>query len=237
MIDARGLAKSFDDHVVLRGMDLHVVSGKCLALVGPNGAGKTTLLRILATLSKPTAGSVRIAGIDLADGAAEIRQKIGFLSHQPLLYGDLSAQENLRFYGRMYDVANLHERISSMLRQVGLERNRHDLVRTFSRGMKQRLAIARALLHDPPVLLLDEPYTGLDQQATGILDAVLRDVGPSSRAALLTTHDLEHGLSVSHRVAVLVNGKIAYEMDEGERDPDRFRQEYEKQTTGDGVAG
>jgi len=237
MINVRGLVKSFDDHLVLQGVDLDVGRGECVALVGPNGAGKTTLLRILATLSKPTAGNVRLVGIDLANSATEARRHIGFLSHQPLLYDDLSCEENLRFYGRMYDVVDLHERILLLLHQVGLARSRHDLVRTFSRGMKQRLAIARTFLHDPPVLLLDEPYTGLDRQAADMLDAVLRDVGLSSRTVLLTTHSLERGLSVSRRVVLLVRGKIVYEMGEKDWDLDRFQQEYEKQTAGDGGVG
>jgi ABC-type multidrug transport system ATPase subunit len=134
----------------------------------------------------------------------------------------------------MYDVTDLSERISFMLHQVGLTRYRHDLVRTFSRGMKQRLAIARAFLHDPPVLLLDEPYTGLDQQAAEMLDAVLREVGLGSRTVLLTTHNLERGLSVSHRVAFLVRGQITCEMGGQDGDLDKLRQAYKRQTASDG---
>jgi heme exporter protein A len=225
-VRVRGLVKSFGDHVVLRGVDLDVEKGECLALVGPNGAGKTTLLRILATLSRSTAGEVSIAGTDLEEGAIPIRRQIGFLSHEPLLYGDLSAEENLCFYGRMYDVAGLEERISTMLQQVGLERFRSDLVRTFSRGMKQRLAIARALLHDPPVLLLDEPYTGLDRRAAVMLDVVLQNAGQSSRTILLTTHNLERGLSMCRRAALLVKGEIAHQMDDRDWDLDRFQEVY-----------
>jgi len=234
MIQVRKLVKSFGDHLVLREVDLDVAQGECLALVGPNGAGKTTLLRILAALTKPSAGSVRLAGFDLADGAKEIRQRVGFLSHQPLLYGDLSGEENLRFYGRMYDVVRLEERVADLLRQVGLEPRRHDMVRTYSRGMGQRLAIARALLHDPPVLLLDEPYTGLDLQAAGMLDTVLREVSTGSRTVLLTTHNLEQGLIGSHRAAILVNGEITYQMSEKDRDLDTFRKEYERQAASSG---
>jgi len=243
-IRVRGLVKSFGDHVVLRGVDLDIREGECLALVGPNGAGKTTLLRILSTLSRPTGGEVRIAGADLEDGAIPIRRQIGFLSHEPLLYGDLSAEENLRFYGRMYDVADLGERISFMLQQVGLERSRYDLVRTFSRGMKQRLSIARALLHDPPVLMLDEPYTGLDRRAAMMLDAVLQDTGlqnaglqnagQSSRTVLLTTHNLERGLGMCRRVALLVKGEIVHEMDDRDWDLDRFQEVYEQRVALDG---
>lgn len=249
MIEVHKLVKSFGGHLALQGVDLDVAEGECLALVGPNGAGKTTLLRILAALSKPSGGSVRLAGFDLADGAKEIRRRVGFLSHQPLLYGDLSGEENLRFYGHMYDVPKLEERVAAMLRQVGLEPRRHDLVRTYSRGMRQRLAIARALLHGPQVLLLDEPYTGLDLQAAEMLEAILREVGVGSRTVLLTTHNLEQGLRGSHRAAILVNGKVTYQMRrtrtgavrrtvrEKDRDLDRFREEYERQAVRGGGRG
>ena len=236
MIQARNLTKSFGGRLVLKGIDLDVTEGECLALVGPNGAGKTTLLRILATLCRPNDGSIRVAGSDLVDGAKEIRRQIGFLSHQPLLYGDLSAEENLRFYGRMYSVSGLAERISALLEQVGLKSSRHALVRTFSRGMRQRLSIARALLHDPPVLLMDEPYTGLDQQAARMLDEVLQEAGAVTRTIVLTTHNLEHGWHISDRTAMLVRGQITYEMSKApdqqgqHEDLDQFRQEYERQT-------
>jgi heme exporter protein A len=231
MIRVRGLVKSFGDHLALRGVDLDVAKGESLALVGPNGAGKTTLLRILATLSKASAGEVWVSGRNL-DGAKEIRRLIGFLSHQPLLYDDLSGEENLHFYGRMYDVPDLAARSDAMLRQVGLEFSRRDPVRTYSRGMKQRLAIARALLHDPPVLLLDEPYTGLDGQAANMLDSVLHDAGAGSRTVILTTHNLERGLRAGRRVVILVKGSIVYEMDDEDRDLDRLRQAYEVQAAG-----
>jgi heme exporter protein A len=237
MIRVRGLVKRFGGHFALRGVDLDVGEGECLALVGPNGAGKTTLLRILATLSRPTQGSVAIDGLDLADESTAFRRQVGFLSHQPLLYGDLSGEQNLRFYGRMYDLPDVAKRVDSMLARVGLWRSRHSLVRTYSRGMKQRLAIARAFLHDPPVLLLDEPYTGLDRQAARMLDQVLGEVGIGSRTVLLTTHDLERGLSLSQRLAVLASGQIVFEMDEANRDPEVLRQAYESHTSDGGGAG
>jgi heme exporter protein A len=234
MIEARGLVKSFGHHLVLKGFDLDVAEGECLTVVGPNGAGKTTLLRVLAGLSKPTRGSVRIAGLDLADGAQEMRRRVGFLSHQPLLYADLSAEENLRFYGAMYDVANLEERITGLLEWVGLEHRRHDLVRTYSRGMRQRLSVARVMLHDPPLLLLDEPYTGLDLRAAEILDALLLRGGADSRTVVLTTHNLDQGLRLSQRALILVNGQVTYLMDERDWDQERFRREYQRQTAGSG---
>jgi heme exporter protein A len=235
MIRVRRLVKSFGDRVVLRGIDLDVAQGECLALVGPNGAGKTTLLRTLATLSRPNEGQIEIAGMSLPEQAEEIRRQIGFLSHQTLLYNDLTAGENLAFYGQMYGVQNARERIAAMLHQVDLAPNRHDLVRTFSRGMRQRLAIARALLHDPPVLLMDEPYTGLDQRAASALDRVLGSEG-AGRTVLLTTHDLAHGWRISDRVAMLVKGRIAYQAETSPGGPDsesgldQFRREYERRT-------
>ncbi|MBN1642652.1 MAG: heme ABC exporter ATP-binding protein CcmA [Anaerolineae bacterium] len=236
MIRIRGLVKRFGARYALRGVDLDVGAGECLSLLGPNGAGKTTLLRILATLSKPSQGSVQVDGLDLAHDADALRRRVGFLSHQPLLYADLSGEENLRFYGRMYDVPDLEGRLSALLAQVGLERHRGDLVRTYSRGMAQRLAIARAFLHDPPLLLLDEPYTGLDQQAAGMLDRVLSEVGIGARTVLMTTHDLERGLRASQRVVVLARGQVVYHMERGNWDVERLRKAYAGQMLDGGVA-
>jgi heme exporter protein A len=226
MIEIRGLTKSFGSKVALQGINIDIAEGEFLTLVGPNGAGKTTLLRILATLTRPTGGSVRVAGFDLVGQGAEVRRHIGLASHQTLLYDDLSAEENLRFYGRMYEVAELEERITALLQRVGLEHRRHDLVRTFSRGMQQRLAIARALLHDPAILLLDEPYTGLDQQAAEVLREVLVALVGRSRTVLMTTHNLERGLELCHRAAILVNGRIVYQAGQGDLDVASFREVY-----------
>ena len=173
MITVKKLVKRFGPKTVLRGLDFQVEAGEFVALLGPNGAGKTTFLRILASLSRPLTGTVQIAGYSLPGQAAAVRQRLGVVSHLPLLYGDLTAEENLRFYGRMYSVANLENRIQTVLDLVGLLNRRRDLVRTFSRGMQQRLAIGRAVLHDPEVMLFDEPHTGLDQDACNMLDSVL----------------------------------------------------------------
>jgi heme exporter protein A len=228
MIEVRGLVKSFGSKVALEGVDLDVAEGEFLTLVGPNGAGKTTLIRILATLTRPTGGSVRVAGYDLAGQGAEIRRRIGLASHQTLLYGDLSAEENLRFYGRMYEVPDLEERITTLLQRVDLDRRRHDLVRTFSRGMQQRLSLARALLHDPAILLLDEPYTGLDQQAVEVLREVLVALVGRSRTVLMTTHNLERGLELCDRAAILVNGRIVHQADKCDLDIASFREAYRR---------
>jgi len=225
-VEVRGLVKSFGGKVALDGVDLDVGEGEFLTLVGPNGAGKTTLIRILATLTRPTRGSVRVAGYDLAREGAEARRHIGLASHQTLLYGDLSAEENLRFYGRMYEVPELEERITALLQRVGLDHRRHDPVRTFSRGMQQRLSIARALLHDPAILLLDEPYTGLDQQAAEVLREVLAALLGRARTVLMTTHNLERGLELCDRAAILVNGRIVHQADKSDLDVASFREAY-----------
>ena len=226
MIETRSLRKSFGLRPVLRGVDLEVAPGECLALLGPNGAGKTTLLRILATLTKPTAGLVRVAGLPLPAAAGEVRRRLGVVAHHTLLYSDLSAFENLQFYARLYALADAGPRIAAVLEQVGLAGRRHDLVRTFSRGMQQRLAIARALLHNPEVLMFDEPYTGLDPQAGEMLDQVLVAARRTGRTTLLTTHDLSRALALADRVAILARGAIVFSAACRDLDPRAFGETY-----------
>lgn len=213
-IQVRKLAKSFGHQVALHGVDLSVAEGEFLALFGPNGAGKTTLIRVVASLTRPTAGTVHVRGEDLNKAATSLRRHIGLISHNPLLYGDLTPDENLRFFARMYDLPHAAARIDAVLRQVGLAARRRDPVRTFSRGMVQRLAIARAILHDPTIMLLDEPYTGLDLQAADMLRAVLQELAASNRTVILTTHNLEQGLEMCDRAAILNRGRITWD---GER--------------------
>jgi heme exporter protein A len=209
MIDVRKLFKRFGLKTVLRGLDFHVEPGEFVALLGPNGAGKTTFLRVLSSLSRPSLGHVSIAGHTLPDHAAEVRRRLGVVSHLPLLYADLTADENLRFYGRMYALPNLDARVSEVLEMVGLSNRRRDLVRTFSRGMQQRLAIGRAVMHDPEVILFDEPYTGLDQDASTMLDEVLKSVAGLGRTVVMTSHDLARAEDLASRFDVLSRGVIA----------------------------
>jgi heme exporter protein A len=208
MIEVHRLIKRFGQKMVLRSLEFAVDTGEFVALLGPNGAGKTTFLRILASLSRPTLGEVRIAGHLLPHEAAAVRRQLGVVSHLPLLYGDLTADENLRFYGRMYGVQNLDRRITAVLGLVGLENRRRDLVRTFSRGMQQRLTIGRAILHEPSVLLLDEPHTGLDQDACEMLDGVLRQVAAQGHTIVMTSHDLARAAGLATRFDVLTRGSI-----------------------------
>jgi heme exporter protein A len=209
MISVKKLIKRFGMKAVLRGLDFEVQPGEFVALLGPNGAGKTTFLRILASLSRPTLGIVKVAGYDLPNEAAAVRARLGVVSHLPLLYGDLTADENLRFYGRMYNIPNVESRISEVLDMVGLTNRRRDLVRTYSRGMQQRLAIGRAVLHDPEVVLFDEPYTGLDQDASSMLDEVLKTVAAKGRTVVMTSHDLVRAEELATRFDILTRGVIA----------------------------
>lgn len=209
MIQVQQLIKRFGPKTVLNKLSLELKDGEFVGLIGPNGAGKTTLLRILCSLSKPTLGVVSVAGFNLPGQSANVRQRLGVVSHLPLLYGDLTAAENLNFYGRMYCVRDLARRVEQVLELVGLSNRSADLVRTFSRGMQQRLAIGRAVLHDPDVLLLDEPHTGLDQDACDMLDRVLRDVAVQGRTVLMTSHDFVRVQNLATRFDVLARGTIA----------------------------
>ncbi len=232
MIAARHLVKRFGPKTVLRGLDFAVEPGEFVALLGPNGAGKTTFLRILSSLSRQSLGEVQIAGYALPHQAAAVRRRLGVVSHLPLLYGDLSAEENLRFFGRMYGVDGLDARIGAVLDTVGLAERRRDLVRTFSRGMQQRLAIARAVLHDPEVLLLDEPHTGLDQDACDMLDRVLREVAGRGRTVVMTSHDLSRVADLASRFDVLTRGRIQATIHQAELPQDGLLAFYRRSLEG-----
>ncbi len=228
MVRANKLVKSFGNRPVLRGLDLELRQGDFVTLLGPNGAGKTTLLRILATLARPTSGTVELAGIPLNEAKSSIRGLLGVISHQTFLYEDLNAYENLRFYGKLYEVPNLTARVEEVLKKVGLEKRAIDRVRTYSRGMQQRLSIARAILHNPPILLLDEPDTGLDRQAADMLGDLIRDlaIDGQSRTVLMTTHNLERGLAMSDRILILAGGRLAAERSSNSLAPEQLQDFY-----------
>jgi heme exporter protein A len=227
MIELHKLTKAFGSKVALRGIDLRVAEGESLVIFGPNGAGKTTLIRILANLSRPTGGRVRIGGLDLATHGVGIRRHLGVVSHAPLLYDSLTAEENLRFFARLYGLRDPAARIAELLQQVGLTGRRGDLVRTYSRGMVQRLAIARALLHDPPILLLDEPDTGLDPQAAEMLHDLLMKL-IARRTIVTVMHHIERGLAIADRVAIMANGRVVLEADARGMTPAEFRPLYDR---------
>jgi heme exporter protein A len=208
-VDVRDISKAFNRRTVLSGITFSLLPGDFLLILGPNGAGKTTLLRVLATLMAPTNGDASIAGFSLKEDPTEIRKRVGFISHSHLLYRDLTTYENLRFYGQMYGVPNLDARISELLDRVELSHRRFDVVRGFSRGMFQRLSIARALLHDPEVLFLDEPQTGLDPHAVDILEALIGELA-GKRTFIMVTHNLDRGLTLGNRALILKQGRAVY---------------------------
>ena len=232
MIEVRNLVKNFGWKRVLGGLDFHVERGESVAILGLNGAGKTTFLRILATLTRPSGGSVSLAGRSIPSQAAWVRRRIGVVLHQPLLYGDLTAEENLRYYARMYGVQAVKVRIDEVLNLVGLEFQRRELVRKYSRGMQQRLAIGRALLHAPDLLLFDEPYTGLDTDAVIMLNAVLKDVVSQGRTLVMTSHDLPRAAGLVGRIDILSKGKMAESISSSETTVEEMILRYKSVTHG-----
>lgn len=233
MITARGVTKKIGAKHILRGVDLHISPGEFVTVLGPNGAGKTTLLKILSLLTPPSSGELLIDGKAAEQSGLELRQIIGVISHNTFLYDRLTAYENLHFYGEMYHVPNLKERIFQVIEEVGLEYVLSDPVGTFSRGMQQRLSIARAIIHNPKILFLDEPYTGLDQHAIGILNHVLQQLHNSQRTIFMITHNYEQGLQLSDRVLIVYKGKITYEEKTTSLGPDKFKQIYLEQVGGE----
>ena len=208
MIEVRKLTKSYGPTGVLRGLDLDAPSGQSLVLLGPNGAGKTTLLRILATLTRPDSGSITIHGIDSAKQGELVRQNIGVVMHSPMLYGDLTVLENLVFFARMFRVAEPGPLIRELLERVEMDRKSDHRLRHLSHGQQKRVALARALLHSPRTLLLDEPESGLDQRAVGVLEGIVNEFRSPGRSVIMTTHRLELGLRVADTVAVLERGRV-----------------------------
>ena len=225
-VRADRVVKRFGRISALRGIDLEAAPGERIALFGPNGSGKTTLLKVLAGLTRPTRGHALLHGLDHKRGGQALRGRIGVVSHHTYLYDDLTAEENLLFYGRIYGLEDLQQRVNDGLHWVGMERRRHDKVRTFSRGMQQRLALARSDLHNPDVLLLDEPDTGLDQEAPELLEQLFHRPGIPRRAVLMATHDLELGAALCSRFVVLADGKTAYESKPGSHQAADVRELY-----------
>ena len=208
VLEVTALAKRFGHVRALRGVDFTLGSGESLAVFGPNGAGKTTLLRELAGLLKPDGGMVRFGGQPLRSAEAAHRRRVDLSSHHSLLYDGLTAAENLVFYARLYGLVGPRDAASGALAAVGLTERAGDRVATFSRGMVQRLAIARALLHGPDVLLLDEPFSGLDQHAAAALRVLLERLRAERRTMVLVTHNLDEGLELATHVAIQVAGRF-----------------------------
>ena len=225
-IEVRRLRKAFGTLKAVDGIDFELKQGEFLTVFGPNGAGKTTLIKILAGLTQPSSGTAKVAGFDIAEGHPEMRKEIGIISHATALYADLTPLENLIFFARMPGLKQPEDRALKVIEEVGLSPRRNDRVRTFSRGMLQRLSIARAVLHDPAILFLDEPFTGLDLHATNVLKEHLQRLHDRHRTILMTTHDISCGLEMCDKVALQVQGKFAFLENIADVDKDQFESIY-----------
>ena len=210
-LEIHGLKKTYSLKPILRGIDVVLDQGKCMALLGANGTGKTTLLRILACLTKPEAGTVRIGGLDIGQEAQHIRLLVGFVGHQPNLYDELTVTENLLFFGRMYSVKKAREGAAALLQRVGLAERSSERVATLSRGQLQRLSLARALLHSPQLLLLDEPDAGLDDEGIELLEELIRERAEQGGTTLFTTHNFERAVKFSDQICMLSGGRVVYQ--------------------------
>ena len=233
-IETKKLTKVFGDRKALDKVSIEVPEGAFLSIFGPNGAGKTTLVRTLATLSRATSGTALVAGVDAKEEPDKVREHIGLISHNPMLYPDLTAMENLMFTAQLYGVVNAEERVRELLRAVELDHRRFDVVRTFSRGMTQRLSIARALMNDPDVVFLDEPYAGLDPHAVEIFDGLIEQLR-DGRTFIMVSHDLQKGFDVCTHALVLARGRVVSYAPKEDIDFEQFRQLY-RETVGMGVA-
>lgn len=233
-IEARKLSKSFGGRKALSEVSFSLPEGAFLSVFGHNGAGKTTLLRILATLARPTDGSAKILGYDLKEEVENIRSHIGLISHAPMLYPDLTAEENLLLYANLYGVENPEAHVKELLEAVELKTRRMDTVRGFSRGMTQRLSIARALIHNPELVFLDEPYSGLDPHAVEIFDGLIQNVR-EGRTFVMVSHDLAKGFALCSHALVLSRGNVVVFEEKDKLDFETFQTTYSK-TVGLGVS-
>ncbi|MFZ7945204.1 MULTISPECIES: heme ABC exporter ATP-binding protein CcmA [Bacillaceae] len=208
MIEIKKLTKQADNKQILRGVDLSIKKGETVAILGPNGAGKSTLLKVLATLIKPTSGNVLVNGLEMKKNHIEVKKLLGYLPHSSLLYDHYSPLENLIFFGNIYGVKDVEQKAIKLVKEVGLSFFLNEPVKNFSRGMIQRIAIARAIVHDPEILLLDEPHTGLDQGAISILNNVILTMKEKGTTTLMVTHDFKQAAEICDRVIIVKNGKI-----------------------------
>jgi heme exporter protein A len=236
LLSARGLVKRYGHQRALRKLDLDIQPGEFVTVFGPNGAGKTTLLRLFAGLARPSGGSLNFEGRPLAGELQRLRGRLGHVSHASMLYSSLSARENLLFAGRLQGVEQLHSRIDELLRTMELQERADDPVRTLSRGLLQRVSVARALLHDPDVILLDEPFSGLDPHASRVLRTLLEAVRNRDRTVLLVTHDLARGLELADRVLILDRGRLVHDASVEEGTVLDFEQTYLRCLAGEGAA-
>ena len=233
-IETKKLSKVFGNRKAVDNVTISVPKGAFLSIFGPNGAGKTTLLRMLSTLSRATSGTATLMGVDLKEDPDRARDHIGLISHNSMLYPDLTAEQNLMIYARLYGVVEPEARVLDLLEAVELKHRRLDVVRTFSRGMTQRLSIARALVHDPDVVFLDEPYSGLDPHAVEIFDELI-ERQREGRTFVMVSHDLQKGFAMCTHALVLAKGRVVAFDEKGAFDFDEFSALY-RSTVGMGVA-
>ena len=226
VLEARRLTREYGPVVAVRDVDVSLEGGEFLVIFGPNGAGKSSLLGMLGGAMRPTSGQVLIRGRPISFSDGDWRRRVGILSHQGFLYARLTAEENLRFYGRLFGLDDLDDRIAQRLARVGLTERAGVQTRHLSHGMRQRLSLARALLHDPDVVLLDEPYTGLDPSASGVLREVLAELRDGERTVVMVTHNLREGLDSATRVAIQVAGRFAWQGSRGEIHEGSFERHY-----------
>lgn len=208
MLELKNITKIIGDKIILRNFSLALERGESVAIIGPNGAGKSTFFKVAAGLMQPTSGEIYLNGELVKKKSLLLRKKIGYLGHESFLYNSLTPVENLRFYAKLYKVKNREEKVLELLKAVGLHYFKDIPIRSFSRGMMQRLAIARVLLAEPDVLLLDEPHTGLDQEAISLLNHLIKEKQNNGIAILLISHDFEQVISISDKALVLNKGKI-----------------------------
>ncbi|MFC1926390.1 ABC transporter ATP-binding protein [Chloroflexota bacterium] len=230
IIDIRGLTKSFGSKIALKNIDLKIKRGERFAVFGPNGAGKTTLIKLLSTIAEPSAGSIHVDGMDIRRHAVKVRRKIGMVGHQTFLYDTLTVQENLRFCGKMYNVPDLELKINEAVDRLQLRTHIHSQVGILSRGLQQRASIARAVLHNPSIMLLDEPEVGLDPHAITMMREVLDTLNSTGCTVVMTTHNLERGLQMSDQVVILNKGKIVYQALTSQIDTANFHETYREHT-------
>ena len=232
VLEARALVREYGPVVAVSEVDLSLGEGEFLTIFGPNGAGKSSLLGMLGGAMRPTRGEVLIRGETLEYADTGWRHKVGILSHRGFLYARLTAEENLRFYGRLFGLSDLDRRIPERLERVGLTNRATFQARQLSHGMRQRLSLARALLHDPDVVLLDEPYTGLDPSAAAVLRGVLTELRDGRRTVIMVTHNLTQGLELATRAAIQVAGRFAWEGSGSQLDPGGFERLYHEVVEG-----
>ena len=232
MIEIKKLTKQADNKLILRSVDLSIKKGETVAILGPNGAGKSTLLKVLATLIKPTSGLIKVNGMDLKKNHIQIKKIMGYLPHSSLLYDHYTPLENIVFFGNIYGVKNVEQRAIELVKEVGLSFFLNEPVKNFSRGMIQRIAIARAIVHEPDILLLDEPHTGLDPGAIGILNNVILSMKAKGTTTLMVTHDFKQAAEICDRIIIVKNGKIVDDFRIENQNLDYVSEKYEQLVEG-----